>query len=100
MTGTQVSWIYIKTASMRTLSAEIGLRPDTNLLNVEIEPSGGATLTRWTGSSFTEKSVTWEGLNKALDKELSNPPSRLLTGHRLSVAVYHVCLMWFVVIFL
>jgi len=92
MTGTQVSWIYIKTAAMRTLSADIGLRPDTNLLNVEIEPSGAATLTRWTGSSFTDKdkTVTWEGVGTKLDKELSNPPSKLLTGHSLSVAVYHV----------
>jgi hypothetical protein len=90
MSGTRISWMYIKGTYMRGLAAGVGLRPDTTLLSVELDSeSATASIQQWTGSNFTER-LQWGGAGSKMPTELSNPPNRNLAGQQLSVAVFHV----------
>jgi hypothetical protein len=90
MSGTRISWMYIKGTYMRGLAAGVGLRPDTTLLSVELDSEAAtASIQQWTGSNFTER-LQWGGAGSKMPTELSNPPNRNLAGQQLSVAVFHV----------
>lgn len=91
MSGSRISWMYIKnTGNMRPLTSGVGLRPDTTLLSVEIDGAVGiANTQQWTGANFTDR-IQWDGTGRRIPIEANNPPNRNLAGQQLSVAVFNV----------
>lgn len=88
--GDAVSWFHIRAEPQRALSADVGLRPDTDMMMVTIEKK--ATLfkiSRWNGFMYKDK-LSWDGPGKPIPNDAAEQQSMNLLGQKLSVAIFHV----------
>lgn len=81
--------MHIKSEGQRNLSAEVGLRPDTDIMMVTIEKSKLFKISRWNGFMYKDK-VGWDGPGKPIPADVAEQQSMNLLGQKLSVAVFHV----------
>jgi hypothetical protein len=82
--------MHIKSDSQRGLSAEVGLRPDSDVMMVTIEKSASLfKISRWNGFVFKDK-PTWDGPGKMIPADVAEQQTLNLLGQKLSVAIFHV----------
>jgi hypothetical protein len=83
--------MHIRSSSeqQRELTKEVGLRPDTELLMVQVEPGGRCKIQRWNGFVYKERNG-WDGPGKSIPADVAESLSLELSLQKLSVALFHV----------
>ncbi|CAB3366058.1 Hypothetical predicted protein [Cloeon dipterum] len=87
--GDLVSWMHLSFAEkQRFLTADVGLRPDTQLVSAKFQSAGVTNLYLWNGIEHVSTKSPWLGSSRPIPADAVDQPNMDLTGQKLSVAIF------------